>query len=260
MIGAALARRTDTRGDAFAMTVAGQRYTKRAEAAARLRQVIGEQIAAVPRGHVERGVELGAIGGFTLTATLAPQYANSVALTLEGIPDHPAPLVLNHRELPDKAGIITRLENRLAGLEEARASIRGHGRAPAQRDRRSPRSDRRQLPPATGVRPGHRPARRTPSRPDRRVQARGRTSSGRPGCRARPRQPARERASNRPAAAPQTQAVTSRPGRCHPPAQHTPLARKPASPQPRASRRQRQTSPMRPQPRPAPAARQKHGH
>ena len=34
MIDTALARRTDTRGDAFAMTVAGQRYTKRAEAAA----------------------------------------------------------------------------------------------------------------------------------------------------------------------------------------------------------------------------------
>jgi N12 class adenine-specific DNA methylase len=120
-IDAALRRRKDTRADAFAMTVDGQRFTKRADAAERLRGLLIQNIAAVPRGHIQRCVALGEIGGFTLTATLTPHYSNSITLTLEGIPDLPAPLVLNHRELPEKTGIITRLENRLSGLEQARA-------------------------------------------------------------------------------------------------------------------------------------------
>jgi N12 class adenine-specific DNA methylase len=136
LIDAALGRRKDTRGDAFAMTVAGQRHTKRAEAADQLRQVLLQQIAAIPRGNIERDVALGEIGGFTLTATLAPQFANSITLTLAGIPDLPTSLVLNHRELPEKTGIIARLENRLAGLEQVRsdaeAAIRNLGGEIAQ--------------------------------------------------------------------------------------------------------------------------------
>ena len=120
-IDAALRRRKDTHGDAFAMTVDGQRFTKRADAAERLRELLRQRIAAIPRGHIQQHIALGEIGGFTLTATLAPHYSSSIALTLEGIPDLPAPLVLNHRELPEKTGIIARLENRLSGLEQARA-------------------------------------------------------------------------------------------------------------------------------------------
>lgn len=119
-IDTALIRRKETRGDAFAMTIGGERYTKRAEAADRLRAVLLQRIAAVDRYQTERGVVLGEIGGFTLMAAFTPRFNNSIILSLDEIPDYLSSVALDHRELPEKTGIVTRLENRLAGLEHAR--------------------------------------------------------------------------------------------------------------------------------------------
>ena len=119
-ITAALPQRRDTRGSAFAMTIDGTKHRKRMDAAAHLRDLIRQNIAQVPKGSTRR-VELGEIGGFGLTATLTPSLWQSVQLHLTGLPDAPEPIALDHRALPDQYGIITRLENRLADLDQIQA-------------------------------------------------------------------------------------------------------------------------------------------
>ena len=125
-IDAAIARRTDTRGDAFAMTIEGSRHVKRADAAAALTDLINtrfDQLDTSPDPH--RAWTIGELGGFTLILDITknPYYGPPVLLRLDGIPDRGDPVGIAVKDLSGKplTGLITRLENRIGGLEKARA-------------------------------------------------------------------------------------------------------------------------------------------
>src|SRR5258708_3066950 len=68
-IDAAIARRQDTRGDKFAMTVGDRRYLKRAEAGQHLKELLEQEVAALD-GLRQRSLRPGHLGGFLLTADI----------------------------------------------------------------------------------------------------------------------------------------------------------------------------------------------
>lgn len=121
-----IAQRKDTRGDKFRMTVGDTNFTERAEAAAAL-------MAALREHHFEHGTasisgesqQLGQLGGFVLSSR---RDDHTVDLTLHGVTDlTDGTAVWVTRELveageaPAQLGVITRLENRIAGLDARRA-------------------------------------------------------------------------------------------------------------------------------------------
>ncbi|WP_158009676.1 DEAD/DEAH box helicase family protein [Carbonactinospora thermoautotrophica] len=122
-IDAALARRQDTRGDAFAMRLEGATFTKRAEAGERLIAIITRETAGVLEPGTSRDpVEIGSLGGFpvTLTARRTTDGIVVAVLRLEGVPE--SETWFERRELRelDRVGAIQRLENRLFALERRR--------------------------------------------------------------------------------------------------------------------------------------------
>jgi hypothetical protein len=119
-----LARRCDTRGDAFRITLDGTTFDSRADAGIAL---VRRLHAAV---HADRGrqqVQLGELGGITLSAGVEPGLLGDRALLrLDGIPD--SMIELTQRDLDtlaagsgqDQVGLIRKLENRLAGADDLR--------------------------------------------------------------------------------------------------------------------------------------------
>jgi hypothetical protein len=115
---AAIARRRDTRGDAFAMAVHGQTTSKRPEAEARLR-------AALAGLMHDRGIRdgtatpVGSLGGFAVSATVTRAIADDPALilALDDVPESGVRLTAGR--LAD-AALVARLEHRLNGLERLR--------------------------------------------------------------------------------------------------------------------------------------------
>ena len=116
-VDAALAQRVDTHGDAFAMTITGQHVDNRPDAGKRLRAVLTAQMAQ--RSVTGRVVEIGSLGGFTLTARVWRDVKEvpGVGLELVGLPLGMMDLSVND---VDNASIVTRLENRLTNLEQLR--------------------------------------------------------------------------------------------------------------------------------------------
>jgi hypothetical protein len=114
----AIARRRDTRGDAFAMTVDGRPTTKRPEAEARLQAAT---LAQVSSGRMPDGVPatVGSLGGFPVLVTVRrpPSTDIVIALSLDGVPESEVRLTV--AQLAATA-LVTRLENRLSGLEHLR--------------------------------------------------------------------------------------------------------------------------------------------
>ena len=120
-IDAAITRRQDTRGDTFAMTVDGQRHLKRADAGQQLKQIL-EQAAVSPDGQRRHTLQPGQLGGFQLTADIERSLGKTyVALALDGAPGTEIRLRTHELAEADPAGLVTRLENRLARLEERKA-------------------------------------------------------------------------------------------------------------------------------------------
>jgi hypothetical protein len=115
---AAIARRRDTRGDAFTMTIEGRPTTKRPEAEARLQAVTAAQVSS---GRMPDGVPatVGSLGGFPVLVTVRrpPSMDIAVALSLDGVPESEVRLIA--AQLAATA-LVTRLENRLSGLEHLR--------------------------------------------------------------------------------------------------------------------------------------------
>jgi N12 class adenine-specific DNA methylase/SAM-dependent methyltransferase len=137
---AAAANRIDTRADRFAMTIAGQVHTSRIDAGVALRHAILAALDGQPAGACERILEpVATLGGFPIAVERArygldshgsaelhilPQPAGAAAPRQDGNLDvQPLPL----RRLPleraeiaraDPAGLIAKLEGRLARLEE----------------------------------------------------------------------------------------------------------------------------------------------
>jgi N12 class adenine-specific DNA methylase len=134
-IEAAIARRVDTRGDAFAMTVRGTPYTKRGEVNERIRNVLG-LVLADPRNLDGPAVEVGQIAGFAITAKVEKMlvridandvrqrrrgereaiFVDCVRVEIDGVSSD---LVLNAEDLKT-ADVVARLENRLVKLEAER--------------------------------------------------------------------------------------------------------------------------------------------
>jgi N12 class adenine-specific DNA methylase len=114
----AIARRRDTRGAAFAMVVKGQPTTKRPEAETRLRQALVALLAdpAVPDGE---STPVASIGGFTVSVSLRRRMTEVPTLTVsvDDVPE--SELGMTAGELGETA-LVTRLENRLTGLEHLR--------------------------------------------------------------------------------------------------------------------------------------------
>ena len=117
-IDAAITRRADTRGEAFTMTVDGLTHTKRAGAGSHLKRVLADQAAAAgPNGW--RPARPGRLGGFDVTAEIDRVLGTvEVSLGFDGAPGQDIRIPLAELSAADPAGLVIRLENRLARLEE----------------------------------------------------------------------------------------------------------------------------------------------
>ena len=121
-IDTAIARRQDTRGEAFTMTVDGHRHFKRSDAGQHLKGLLQQEMTGLNglRGLTTRP---GHLGGFPLTATTERALGKTtVTLTLDGAPGTDIRIPAADLRDADPVGLITRLENRLARLEERKAA------------------------------------------------------------------------------------------------------------------------------------------
>jgi N12 class adenine-specific DNA methylase len=120
-IDTAIARRRDTRSDAFAMTVQGQRHTKRADAGQHLLGILRQE-AANQLGSRQRTMSTGDLGGFPLTTTISQAFGRvQLTLTFDDAPSTDMTLTQQDLAETNPTGLITRLENRLTRLETAKA-------------------------------------------------------------------------------------------------------------------------------------------
>jgi hypothetical protein len=116
-VGQAISRRVDTRGDAFRMTVDGGTTSRRSEAEAWLRTALGRVIAEASSTNGP-ALQVANFGGFALTACAGwSTDGPAVALALDGVPE--SGMTVGLSRLGDTA-LVTRLENRLTGLEHLR--------------------------------------------------------------------------------------------------------------------------------------------
>jgi hypothetical protein len=122
-VDAAIARRRDTRGDAFTMTVGATRHTRRADAGEHLKTLIAEQDQALTRsGHKRLAVPLGELGGFPVLATTEHALGSAiVTLQLDGAPGTEIRMTPAEVAAADPGKLIVRMEGRLTGLEALRA-------------------------------------------------------------------------------------------------------------------------------------------
>ncbi|RAO03070.1 helicase [Micromonospora noduli] len=146
----AIARRRDTRGDKFAMTVAGHPFTKRAEAGRALQLALtatGQGVASTDQREATGVAEL---GGFRVDAVFwAGRDGMLVALRFDGIPDSSTTVGFTAAVEGDPTGLVRRLENQLADLDGARATVQARiasqqqeiARATEQLDQPFPRRD-----------------------------------------------------------------------------------------------------------------------
>lgn len=118
------ARRVDTRGDAFRMSVGQRAYTKRADAANALKELLLTELAATPRTPVDRTVPVGSLGGYRVEATLRPLRDLSVHLGFPEAKECTPGFSLDHRGFPERYGLITRLENHLDAIASATTETR----------------------------------------------------------------------------------------------------------------------------------------
>ena len=122
-IDAAVARRQDTRGDRFAMTVGDREHRKRAEAGQHLREVLQEEVTTLS-GPRERRSRAGQLGGFPLITEVSPALGEtSVSITLDGAPGVSISMPARELGKADPGPLVTRLEHRLHHLEDRKASI-----------------------------------------------------------------------------------------------------------------------------------------
>ena len=120
-IDAAIARRQDTRGDKFTMTVGERLHLNRVGAGQHLKELLEQELATLD-GLRSRVLAPGQLGGFPLTASIdRPTDKTSITLSLDGAPGTSMQLTAHDLRDADPAGLVTRLENRLSRLEERKA-------------------------------------------------------------------------------------------------------------------------------------------
>ncbi|HET9655945.1 MAG TPA: helicase-related protein, partial [Kineosporiaceae bacterium] len=125
----ALARRVDTTGKAFTATVAQTTYTTRKAAAEALFDHARATLMNPPSSTREVTTQIGTLGGLTLTATYTPTRAIADRYVTYGFADLPSATAVFDLRLPDlklldPVGLMSRLENRVKGLDEALARAR----------------------------------------------------------------------------------------------------------------------------------------
>ena len=114
----AIARRQDTRGDAFTMTVGGHQHSKRPEAGRHLKDILEQEIAGLD-GQRARVLHPGQLGGFPVVASIDRALGQtSITLILDGAPGATVQQSADDLRAADPVGLVTRLENRLHRLEE----------------------------------------------------------------------------------------------------------------------------------------------
>ena len=115
----ALARRTDTRGERFAITINGTTVRERKPAG----ELLNRWAAAAQPGRTER---LAQLGGLDILATVSPDYRNGgreLLLTLEGLAVEPARAPLDHAHA-NPLTLIRQLEHRVTTLGERAERLR----------------------------------------------------------------------------------------------------------------------------------------
>jgi N12 class adenine-specific DNA methylase/SAM-dependent methyltransferase len=125
-IGTAIARRADTRGDAFTMTMDGVRYAKRTDAGQRLQQLTAQmEEALLKTSHRRLQEQPGELGGFAVTVTVERVLGSmNVIMALDGAPGTEIRMTPAEVKGVDPGKLIIRLENRLSGLESLRSRSR----------------------------------------------------------------------------------------------------------------------------------------
>jgi N12 class adenine-specific DNA methylase len=115
----ALARRTDTRGERFAITINGTTLRERKPAG----ELLNRWAAAAEPGRTER---LAQLGGLHILGMVSPDYRNGgreLVLTLEGLAVEPARAALDHAHA-NPLTLIRQLEHRITTLHERAERLR----------------------------------------------------------------------------------------------------------------------------------------
>ena len=122
-IDTAISRRTDTRGDAFTMTMDGIKYSKRTDADRRLQYLTAQMHDALLKSSHRRLEEQpGQLGGFAMTVTVERILGSmNVIMALDGAPGTDVRMTPAEVKGADPGKLIIRLENRLSGLESLRS-------------------------------------------------------------------------------------------------------------------------------------------
>jgi N12 class adenine-specific DNA methylase len=121
-IDTAIARRQDTRGERFTMTVGDRRHVKRADAGQHMKDMLQRQAAGLD-GLRHHEAQHGHLGGFPVTASIDRSLGTTtIALALDGAPDASVQIPARDLRDADPAGLITRLEHRLHRLEERKTT------------------------------------------------------------------------------------------------------------------------------------------
>jgi N12 class adenine-specific DNA methylase len=116
----AAAARVETRGEAFAMTIGGRTYTSRADAATAL----ARELAAITPTYRDVDARVVAqLGGQDVTAAGRRFPDPHLVLELAGTPRSGLTLNLDEATQPRPTGLITRLENRVAGISTTLAEL-----------------------------------------------------------------------------------------------------------------------------------------
>jgi len=118
----AITRRTDTRGDAFTMTIDSTRHTRRHDAGQHLARHLASQLAALSRSdHPRLTSQPGRLGGFDLAVTVHRALGKAEAvIAFDGAPGIDLRLSADDVASADPGKLAVRLENRLASLESQR--------------------------------------------------------------------------------------------------------------------------------------------
>ncbi|MFG3423420.1 helicase-related protein [Micromonospora sp. NPDC048063] len=120
----AISRRQDTRGDKFTATVAGHRFTKRAEAGRALQHALTAHAQGLASTDQREADGVAELGGFRVDAVFwTGRDGMLVALKFHGIPDSSTTISLTAAVEGDPTGLVRRLENQLTDLDSTRATV-----------------------------------------------------------------------------------------------------------------------------------------
>ncbi|GAB2326660.1 UvrD-helicase domain-containing protein [Streptomyces variabilis] len=123
----AMERRTDTRGEAFTMTVDGRTFDERREAG----EALAQRLERLARSSVGTGMQqdavVGELGGFPVFAVTQRSFEGLyVEIAFQGAPVDPVRLTASGLANQDRVGLIRRLENALDSLESVHAKAEQH--------------------------------------------------------------------------------------------------------------------------------------